>query len=405
MNAVAMWGILACARPEVAPADTGAAPDTDVEVIGDTDDTDTAPPEDTGPPDDRVYAALFDPAAVGRIDLELTEEALASLREHPDVYVPANFVHERVAFLEEIGVRLKGGASTFDDIDGKPSFKLKLDEYQALDYAGLTRLNLHNMKDDASQAREVVAAAVWEAAGVPAPRASYVEVFVNGVSRGLYANVEEVDGAYVARRFADGRGDLWEAEEGADLTAAGVDHYAVVSGGGNAAALVAARQVIQLSGGEFFDAADAVLDMDGFLDVWAWSIVTANADAYPYDLDDHALYADPAAHARFVYLPTALGESWDEDMAWDTLAGIVGTKCAADAACLDRLKTRVGEALTTWETLDVPGIVTAAYAVSLPTVETDAGRLYSLQDVTVARRELTDLVEARPGEVRAALGL
>ncbi|MFN7145683.1 MAG: CotH kinase family protein, partial [Myxococcota bacterium] len=211
MNAVAMWGLLACARPE-APADTGPAPDTDVEVIGDTEDTDTAPPDDTGLPDDRVYEALFDPAAVGRIDLELTEEALASLRDDPDTYVRATFVHERVASLEDIGVRLKGGASTFDDIDGKPSFKLKLDAFEALDYGGLTKLNLHNMKADAAQAREVVAAAVWEAAGVPAPRASYVEVYVNGVSRGLYANVEEVDGAFVARRFTDGRGDLWEAE-------------------------------------------------------------------------------------------------------------------------------------------------------------------------------------------------
>ncbi len=413
-GAAVMWMMaLACSAPSDADDDTGAETDepvvdTDTEVLDtdtDTDpDTDTDEP-DTGRDDDEAYAAFYDPNVVQRIDLELGEDALAALRADPETYVSGVFVHDGYR-LENVGVRLKGGSSTFEPIDEKPSFKLKLDEFEeSLDYGGFDRVNLHNMRADPAQAREVVAYAVWAAAGYAAPRANFAEVYVNGASYGVYANVEEVDGAFAERHFAEPDGDLWDAGDPADLTGDYYDNYESVGGDGDLDALDAARRQIQTGDGAFYDVANEVLVMDQFLDFWAWQIATANEDGYPYDLDDHALYADPAEGGRYVYVPWGLDETWDTTMEWDAYAGTVAVKCAYDTACLLALETRVAAALATYEGLGIDVIARAALDVSLSAVQSDSRRDLPLGDVTVARSQLLTAINGRPAAVRLQMGL
>ncbi len=413
MNGVAMWTLLACTAPSGDGEDTSApvddtGRDTDTEVIDDTgpDDTDTDTGEtDTGPDDELAYEAFFDPLEVQRIDLELTDEAIAALREEPEEYVEGVFVHDGYRH-ESIGVRLKGGSSTFDTIDGKPSFKLKLDEYDdGQDYGGLDRINLHNMKADAAQAREVVAYAVWAAAGFAAPRANYAEVYVNGVSYGVYANVEEVDDAFLERRYEDAAGDLWEAADEADLTPGGVDNFQLVSGEGDTDALDYARYQVQTGEGAFYDVADGVLDMSQFLDFWAWQIATGNEDGYPYELDDYSIYADPAKGGRYVWQPWGLDETWNTEAEWDDYTGTVAVHCAYDDACEALLRERVAAALTTYESLDVDAIAQAALTVSESAVQVDTRREASLSDVMAARSQLLTIVAGRPAAVRGQMGM
>lgn len=410
MTGAALWFWVACAGPSADDvADTGTPADTDdtgIEVIGDTDpDTDETDETDTGSDDEVEYAAFYDELEVQRIDLELSEKALASLRAEPDEYVEGVFVHdgERV---EDVGVKLKGGASTFEDIDGKPSFKIKFDEYEnGLDYGGIDRANLHNMKADPAQAREVVAAAVWAAAGIPAPRANYAEVYVNGVLYGLYANVEEVDDAFVERRWPGGVGDLWEAAENADLTPAGVEHYSITAGEGDADALERARRAVQTGEGKFYDVADGVLDMGQFLDVWAWQIATGNEDGYPYELDNHSLFANPADGGRFEYVPTDFDKAWNPAFEWDDYTGTVAVHCAYDAACAVLFEERVAAALTTYEGLDVGAKVQAAFALSAAAVSADTRRSATAAEVATARTALSNASVARPNVVRGQMGL
>lgn len=414
MIGVTTWFLLACAgagdeaRETGEPAsDTGPA-ETGIEVLDDTgpDDTDTDTGEtDSGPDDALAYEALFDPDEVQRIDLELSEEALAALRADPDTYVEGTFVHDGNR-VEEVGVKLKGGASTFEDLDGKPSFRLRLDEFEGgQDYGGLDRLNLHNMKADPAQAREVAAYWVLAAAGVVAPRANFAEVWVNGESYGVYANVEEMDGAFLARRYGDATGDFWEADDGADLTPAGVDHYALVSGEGDTVALDAARRQVQTGEGAFYDVADDVIDMGQFLDFWAWQIALGNEDGYPYELDDHALYADPAVSGRFTWLHGGLDETWDTGMDWEAYTGTVAVHCAYDAACLTLLRAHARDVLELYEGADASGVVQAALDVSLSAVTADPRRPLALSDVVSARTQLTSTVANRPTVVRGQLGI
>jgi spore coat protein CotH len=416
MTGAALWVWVACAGPasdDSAGTDTSAPEDTDIEVVDDTGadtdtdtaaDTDTEEP-DTGPDDDAAYAALYDPLEIQRIDLEISEDNLAALREDAGTYVEAAFIHDGYR-LPSIGVRLKGGPSTFEDIDGKPSFRLKLDELDSgLDYGGVDRINLHNMKADPAQAREVVSAGLWNAAGLAAPLANYAEVYVNGVLYGLYANVEEVDDAFVERRWTNPDGDLWEAADGADLTPAGVANYELGSGEGDEDALDAARREIQTGEGDFYTVANSVLDMTQFLDFWAWQVLLANEDGYPYELDDHFLYADPDDDGAFVFVPWGLDETFDSGFEWDDYTGTVAVHCGYDADCTSRFEARVSLALTAYEAMTPSVAAQSAFTLSTDAVQADTRRGATVAEVTTARTALITAINARPNAVRTQLGL
>lgn len=407
------WILLACSGP--AADDTGDTVDSDVDT-GETDeetDTDTELIDDTAEDtdddvddmvpdaqDESQYAALFDLAEVQHIELELSEEALAELRTTPDEYVDGAFTHDGTRV--EVVVKLSGGDATFRTIDEKPCFRVKFDEDD--DYAGLRRMNLENMEDDPSQAREVIGWAVWAASGQKSPLANYAEVWVNGVSYGLYANVEEVDQVFLHRHYSDASGDLWEAGFESDFTPGGVLTYELVSGEGDEEGLDAARRQVQSNEGPFFETADEVVKMDTFLGFWAWMIAVGNEDVYPYDLDDHYLYRLPADD-RYTFLPGAMSESWDAEMDWEAYTGTLAVQCAYDAACQPMFLEHVSTALTEYEALDVNGIASDALDIAVPFTQLDTRRSYTLAEVVSGRSALLTQITGRPAVVRALVGV
>ena len=72
---------------------------------------------------------LFAKATVWRIRLEVTSEDLKSLRNNPRQYVHAT-LREGTNVLRDVAVRLKG-SSSFQNVDGKPSFTADCDRFRA----------------------------------------------------------------------------------------------------------------------------------------------------------------------------------------------------------------------------------------------------------------------------------
>src|SRR5204863_4338945 len=102
-------------------------------------------------------------------------------------------------------------------------------------------------------------------AGVPAPRATFAHVRVNGESFGLYAAIEPMDEVWVARNYV-GEGDLWEANDSADLTSAGISHFDLAAGDGDVTDLAAVSARLAEAVVDFDDVADDVIETDSFLD-------------------------------------------------------------------------------------------------------------------------------------------
>jgi spore coat protein CotH len=67
----------------------------------------------------------------------------------------------------------------------------------------MKRLTLNAMTQDTSKIHEYGAYALFNAMGVPASKTGWARVYVNGVDRGLYLNVEQPDEVFASKRFKD----------------------------------------------------------------------------------------------------------------------------------------------------------------------------------------------------------
>lgn len=158
---------------------------------------------------------LFDESIIHQIRINSDDSNLLSnlVNEHL-LNWPDNFVY-RVAdvtidgsLLDSIGVRVKGGSTSFD-----PKSPLKIDfnfVKASQEYDGITKVNLHNIYFDNSAVREAVSYNILRTAGLKAPRTAYAEVYVNDDLQGLYLLVEQVNEPYLGRYFANENGVLYK---------------------------------------------------------------------------------------------------------------------------------------------------------------------------------------------------
>jgi spore coat protein CotH len=103
----------------------------------------------------------------------------------------------------DMEIRLKGSTS-ISPLDGTPSFKIKFPKGPSgTGYLGLRRLTLNALTQDTSKIHEYGAYSLFNAMGVPASKTGWAKVYVNGIHRGLYLNVEQPDENFMAKRFKD----------------------------------------------------------------------------------------------------------------------------------------------------------------------------------------------------------
>jgi hypothetical protein len=128
-------------------------------------------------------------------------------------YMAATVVADGVV-IDSVGVRLKGNAS-FSHPNDKKSFRIAFDEYRDPQrWDGLKGVHLNNCWEDPSFLREKLHLDMCEDAGIPGPRANFVEVKLNGELWGLYSLVETVDKTFLSSRFGDNDGNLYKAVDG-----------------------------------------------------------------------------------------------------------------------------------------------------------------------------------------------
>lgn len=176
---------------------------------------------------------LFSRGEVLTFSLTLTDADWQQLEQNgiEEVYVPGAVEVVSDTFpkraLPQVGVRYKGSwtldhcwsreesgerVRLYGESCDKLSFKVKFTEYDdsgRID--GLKRINLHAMQTDRTSMHELIAYSTYQEFGVEAPRVLPAKVYVNGVFRGLYMAVEDVDGRFTKAHFpAGGDGNLYK---------------------------------------------------------------------------------------------------------------------------------------------------------------------------------------------------
>jgi spore coat protein CotH len=152
---------------------------------------------------------FFDSRTLHEVRLYIHSADLRQLRERylEDVYVPADFEWRGVR-VRNVGVRVRGLATRSA---AKPGLRIDFNRYVSEQvFLGMSALVLDNALKDPSFVRERTSMAFIKRMGQPAPRESFGRVYINGAYEGLYAFVENIDSAFLARELGDGLGYLFE---------------------------------------------------------------------------------------------------------------------------------------------------------------------------------------------------
>jgi hypothetical protein len=267
---------------------------------------------------------LFDPTVVRTLFLELDsadwEQELADFH-HTDVDLPARLRVDGRSY-PDVGVRFRGQSSFMMVPAGhKRSLNLSLDLVDPRQNLGGARtLNLLNSNDDPTFLRTVLYYQVARRF-IPAPRANFVRLVINGESWGIYVNAQQFNKDLTRELFGSTAGDRWKVpgSPGADagLNYLGDDlqeyrrRYEIKSKDRPAAwaALVKLTRVLeQTPASDLERELRPILDIDGALKFLALENALINNDGYWARASDYSLYRDEKG--RFHLIPHDANETF-----------------------------------------------------------------------------------------------
>lgn len=269
-----------------------------------------------------LAAPLFDPLAISQVSLvhrqgypNLTQGYLDS-EEFRHANITITLPGKPAVTVNDVGVRLKGQASRYDD---KFPMKIKFDAFvPGQKFLGLKRMTLNNMVQDPSFIHEVTAYRMYRAAGVPAPRAGYSKVFVEGTSMGLYLNLESVDKVFAARWYPS-TAHIYAGPYNCDILPGNTCYEATI-GDTDRSDLYTAGNVSLLQGEEWWNAINQVADMPRVIKLMATDIFLSNWDGYSDAVqNNHFTHFDD--QGRLTIIPWGLDQTFTSDpwanLTWD----------------------------------------------------------------------------------------
>jgi hypothetical protein len=242
---------------------------------------------------------FFGSHTIPRLRIQLDQEALAALRNKFREYTKAT-VMEGTNVWRNVGIHLKGQYGTFQGIDGRPSLTLNFDKYQkGQRFHGLDKIHLNNSAQDPSYLCEMLGRQLFEAAGIPAPRASHARVELNGRDLGLFVLVEGYDKQFLRRHFANPDGNLYDSEFRHDIT----DPLKKNSGKGpddhsDLRALAAAAE--EPNHTARLARLTKLLDLDRFYTTLALESLMRHHDGYAMGINNYRVYFEPNGRATFL---------------------------------------------------------------------------------------------------------
>ena len=118
--------------------------------------------------------------------------------------------------IQQVGIRLRGAAARNSH---KKSFKISFRAfgYDDREFFGLRKLNLNCDFQDIHLMRAKTCTDLFRHMGVPAARVGYAKLYINDDYRGLFANSEEIDKAFLRNYFFNNDGNLYKCRGGATM--------------------------------------------------------------------------------------------------------------------------------------------------------------------------------------------
>lgn len=261
-------------------------------------------------------AVLFDPLKPFTVSVihQIGEPALTHKYLNSPTYRHATVKitmsgSKKYTVLYNVGVRLKG---TYTRKFEKMSLKIRFDAFvKGQTFMGLKRLTLNAMMQDESQVREVTAYKLFRAMGVPASRAGFTRVKIDGAYQGLYLNLESVDSTMLKHWF-DSTEHLYSGKRPCDLTPTN-SCYVTSLGSPDRTDVLTAGKLHLLSGEEWWKAFQKASDSDRVLRFLATEIFLSHWDGYgDYMRNNHYVHFDK--DGRFTMIPWGMDQTFPAEL-------------------------------------------------------------------------------------------
>ncbi|HEY0456024.1 MAG TPA: CotH kinase family protein, partial [Verrucomicrobiae bacterium] len=245
---------------------------------------------------------LFAQPKVLQIKIEIPPASLDALKSDPRKYVRAT-LREGGVTLSDVGIRLKGNGA-FPGLDKKPGLALKFNEYVSGQKFHIhSKLFLDNSHQDPSYLCEALGGEIFRSLKVPAPRATFARIELNGKDAGLYVVSEAVNREFLSQYFKKSKGNLYEGNN-SDIT----DKLEKDAGDANKdqpdlKALAAAAKTQDPN--QRLTKLSALLDVDRFIAFAAAETFTANHSGYCLARNNYRVYHDPVSN-QLIFIPHGL---------------------------------------------------------------------------------------------------
>jgi hypothetical protein len=277
-----------------------------------------APGPKLSPSDVKSYpdAPLYDPQTLRTLFLEFEdadwEKELAEFYR-TDVEVPAKLTADGKNY-RDVGVHFRGASSFFTVGEGrKRSLNLSLDfAHDDQHLGGYRTLNLLNSHGDPTFLRTILYYQIAREY-IPAPKANYVRVVINGESWGIYVNAQQFNKDFVKDWFGTTKGARWKVpgspRASGGLKYLGEDvaeykrHYEIKTKDEPKSwrDLVRLCQVLdQTAADKLEEALAPLLDIDGALKFLAIESALINNDGYWIRTSDYNIYQDENGRIHIV---------------------------------------------------------------------------------------------------------
>jgi hypothetical protein len=296
--------------------------------FGGGNDEPAKPGQKLTPADVKNYpnAPLYDAMTLRTFFLEFEEpdwEKELSEFHNTDVEVPAKLTVDGKTY-SDVGVHFRGMSSYMMVNEGKKrSLNLSLDfAHKEQSIGGYRTMNLLNSHEDPTFLRSVLSYQI-DREYLPAPKANFARLVINGESWGLYVNVEQFNKDFVKENWGTTKGARWKvrgspggrgslAYLGED-PAAYKETYTIKSKGDPKrwGDLIKLCKVLNETPPDKLEAALApLLDIDGALKFLALDNALINNDGYWIRTSDYSIYQDE--RGRFHLVPQDSNETFSK---------------------------------------------------------------------------------------------
>jgi hypothetical protein len=172
-----------------------------------------SPARDTGDPSVNPFDTTH--VAMVRIIMKEADWEALQTNAYAKDYYKADFWFDD-ELVPNVGVRTKGNASLMETVTwNSPRFPLAIDFNlfnRARTFHGMKKVHFNNGWSDPTFLRDVISYEIFAKMGVPSPRASFVDLWLNDMHLGLYTMAEAVDQSFLQRYFIDSQGNLYKPE-------------------------------------------------------------------------------------------------------------------------------------------------------------------------------------------------